>query len=516
MTATEEKYKAELEAVLQSDLFAHAPSLAQFLSYICTRFFDGQVSAIKEYCIAVEALGRPPDFDQKKDSIVRVEAHRLRKRLSQYYEGEGASHSLQIVIPAGQYVPQFVMREEAQAAREAEGGVEPAEPVNGAAVTLAPVEPMPSQPVPRTSRWLWLSVAGVILFAGLIVWRVGPSLASPPRKTDVAVVPPVPGSEDQEVRILVGSNTAKYVDRFGSIWGGDRFFQGGSVFTTSPGGHIVGTQDPMLFQSRREGSFRYDIPLKPGMYELHLYFAETLFGDGNLAGGGETFRLFDIVANGKTLTSQLDIVADAPGPNMADIKVYKDISPGPDGFLHLEFPPTTKEKAFLNAIEILPGIPGKLRPVRIVARETSQVSKDGVLWGADRYFVGGQRVLRSDSITGTTDPELYMGERFGNFRYSIPAAPGKYMVKLRFCETWFGPRKPAGGGGGLRLFDVYSNGVALLRNFDIFTEAGGEDIALEKVFHSIQPNAQGKIVLSFVPVRNYACVNAIEVVDESQ
>src|SRR5260370_42024736 len=112
--ARKEQAKAELDAILSSGLFAHAPSLAQFLSYICSKCLEGEGSQIKEYNIAVEALGRSPDFDQKRDSIVRVEAHRLRKRLRQYYEEEGASHSIQIVIPAGQYVPQFVLQENAQ------------------------------------------------------------------------------------------------------------------------------------------------------------------------------------------------------------------------------------------------------------------------------------------------------------------------------------------------------------------------------------------------------------------
>ena len=83
-----------------------------------------------------------------------------------------------------------------------------------------------------------------------------------------------------------------------------------------------------------------------------------------------------------------------------------------------------------------------------------------------------------------------------------------------FAETWFGPGQPGGGGAGNRLFDVYCNGVALLRSFDIFRAAGGDHRAVEKTFRGIAPNAQGKIVLSFVPVVNYACVNAIEVVDE--
>ena len=124
-------------------------------------------------------------------------------------------------------------------------------------------------------------------------------------------------------------------------------------------------------------------------------------------------------------------------------------------------------------------------------------------------------MVRPVRVSGATDPELYQGERFGNFSYVIPVAAGRYRLTLHFAETWFGPGKPGGGGAGSRLFDVYVNGVALLRNFDIFREAGGADRAIQKAFRGLVPNAQGKITISFVPVVNYACINAIEVEDES-
>ena len=102
--------RAAVDAVLKSGVLSRAPGLAQMLIYICEQYFRGEINTIKEYTIAVEALGRPADFDQRKDAIVRVEAYRLRKRLAKFYSGQGADCPVQIHIPPGQYVPQFIPR----------------------------------------------------------------------------------------------------------------------------------------------------------------------------------------------------------------------------------------------------------------------------------------------------------------------------------------------------------------------------------------------------------------------
>jgi hypothetical protein len=85
---------------------------------------------------------------------------------------------------------------------------------------------------------------------------------------------------------------------------------------------------------------------------------------------------------------------------------------------------------------------------------------------------------------------------------------------LRFAERHWGRTNSGGGGIGSRLFDVHANGVAILRNFDILKEAGGENRALDKVFRGIPASAQGKITLTFIPGNTYATVNAIEVIAE--
>lgn len=101
--------RAELERVLNDPEISRSQSLVRFLSFICNKYFEGQTEDIREYTIAVEALGRKESsFDSHIDPIVRVTARSLRKKLWKIYSNEGRSHPLQIVLPLGHYVPQFV------------------------------------------------------------------------------------------------------------------------------------------------------------------------------------------------------------------------------------------------------------------------------------------------------------------------------------------------------------------------------------------------------------------------
>jgi hypothetical protein len=171
---------------------------------------------------------------------------------------------------------------------------------------------------------------------------------------------------------------------------------------------------------------------------------------------------------------------------------------------------------------VLPVSPGKVRPVRIRAGWTSSwQDSEGEQWRADSYFLGGNALVRTtnpaqQSTSMATDMEIYASERWGHFSYAVPVPEGRYRVTLNFCEGHYGRRNTGVGGVGSRVFDVYCNGVALLRDFDIFKEAGGEGRPLDRTFSGIRPNAQGKILLSFVPTNGMACVNGIEVVESSR
>lgn len=509
MPATHLEEREELAAVLRSPEFVRAPRLAQLLEYLCEKRFAGETGQIKEYSIGVEFFGRGAAFDQDSDSIVRVEANRLRKRLAEYYAGEGATHALHIAIPLGQYVPEFQLKSRIALAAAPES-----------APAAARTSARARVPMPLVVAGSAIALLLVAILAA--VWtrsrQPQPAATPAPAERPAGLPPDLAGGvpPGDEVRILCGA-THSLVDHAGKLWTADELFTGGAAVKSTVQ-HIWRTQDPAFYRASRQGDFRYDLPLRPGIYELRLHFAETVFGPESTGTGGEGNRLMTVRANGRTLLSAFDVIADAGASRTADIKVFPDISPAKDGQLHLEFAGDDGRQATLSAIEILPGHKGKMRPVRLLARQTPYYSNDSLWWSPDNYFEGGQLAAYTTPVTGTDDQELYDSERWGNFSYAIPVAPGHYNLSLHFAVRhgeW--PPSNAGGtsgsAGAAHVFDVYCNGKALLEDFDLARESGKSDILVRR-FTSLEPNAQGKLILNFVPIRGYATITGIEVVPQ--
>ena len=96
-----------LDRILETSRFARSESLRSLLRYAVAKTLAGLGSELKEYSIGVEALGRPPSFDPSEDNIVRVQARKLRQRLTDYYDSEGRQERCRIVFQPGSYVPRF-------------------------------------------------------------------------------------------------------------------------------------------------------------------------------------------------------------------------------------------------------------------------------------------------------------------------------------------------------------------------------------------------------------------------
>jgi len=524
-----EAERAELETILASGMFGKANNLVRLFTFVCEKHFKGATADIKEYNIAVEALGRPHDFDPQMDTIVRVTAHALRRRLDDYYRTAGANHTVRICLPPGGYVPRFTHKgeEEPEHAQlrlderdspqhfngspyhddhwhhtRQEQNAKPLEvdaPSNGSATATASI-PVRAD---RSRVRVLTAIAILVISAGslsLAAWRWR---GRDSKVTDFGPPPAVVLAESSGnvLRALVGNNSGTYIDRSGAKWQSDKYCSGGETFLI-PGHVILGTEDSELFSAGRRGVFQCVYPVPKGVYEVHLSFAET-------SGFQENSRNGQFSIN-RGASISLDVVDDAAGDDVATTKVFTDVSPEADGAIHVNF---NTPESFLNAVEILPGTPHHMLPVRIVVGHSSYRDSKGNDWTRDRYFFGGRLSSFAGDLSNVTDGRLYEWHRFGHIHYVIPVATGqKYTLRLYFLERWFGIRNGGFGGVGSRVFDVSCNGSLLLKNFDIFREAGNGPLV--KSFAHIEPTAQGKIELYFTPGVNYPSISAIEVIPE--
>ena len=115
MKSEEQPARRQLDRVLESAGFARNERMSRFLRFVVERQLAGRDQELKESVIAVEIFGRSPDYNPKRDPIVRTEASRLRARLSEYYIGEGRADTLVIELPKGGYAPAFRQAEAAPA-----------------------------------------------------------------------------------------------------------------------------------------------------------------------------------------------------------------------------------------------------------------------------------------------------------------------------------------------------------------------------------------------------------------
>jgi tetratricopeptide (TPR) repeat protein len=151
---SKEEVLSHLEALLADRRFASAGRNAKFLRYVVERALEGKAGEIKETVIATDVYGRAGDYDPKTDSIVRVEATRLRHKLRSYYENEGRSAAVRIHLPSGAYIPRF----------EAAGPPRDPETDNTLAPTLLP-PPAPVERRGRSRTWAVIASAALLILS---------------------------------------------------------------------------------------------------------------------------------------------------------------------------------------------------------------------------------------------------------------------------------------------------------------------------------------------------------------
>lgn len=100
--------REQLERIVTSSHFEGAARQQAFLRFVVSEFLAGRANEIKETLVAISVYDKPPDYDPRLDSTVRVEASKLRQRLENYYQHAGKSDRVRISIPKGSYQPQIL------------------------------------------------------------------------------------------------------------------------------------------------------------------------------------------------------------------------------------------------------------------------------------------------------------------------------------------------------------------------------------------------------------------------
>src|SRR5688572_31652621 len=96
---------AALDKILLSSTFIRSKRLGRFLRFTVEQCLEGRQNALKAYLVGVEVFNKLESFDPRIDSIVRVEARRLRSKLERYYQTEGKADAIVIQFRKGSYVP---------------------------------------------------------------------------------------------------------------------------------------------------------------------------------------------------------------------------------------------------------------------------------------------------------------------------------------------------------------------------------------------------------------------------
>lgn len=142
--------REELQRIVAGPVFASSHRTQRFLTYVVEHALEGHFDQLKERSIGVDLFGRPAAYDTNQDSIVRVTATDVRKRLAEHYAATGKPEKVRIGLPQGSYIPEVevLQTEAAEAAKgETPEGRAPAE------------------------RWLvWLCV-GLAAVVAILLWR---------------------------------------------------------------------------------------------------------------------------------------------------------------------------------------------------------------------------------------------------------------------------------------------------------------------------------------------------------
>jgi hypothetical protein len=158
VTPAREATHAQVERILQNRDLRLTEVQRRLLLYLVEKSLAGESDDLKEYTVGIDALGKPPSYDPRQESVVRMHVARLRQKLTDYYRADGVSDPIVINLPKGGFK---VLLEERAA---------PAPPVDAAAAQAREVAPLDT----RVQKRAIVALLGIAAVAGCaIYWTAG-------------------------------------------------------------------------------------------------------------------------------------------------------------------------------------------------------------------------------------------------------------------------------------------------------------------------------------------------------
>ncbi len=110
MNVDVESVRAQIDRLIQSKSFEtsevhRTPGCSKYLAEKVV--VSGEAERLKEYTIGLESFSKPPTYDPKHDSIVRLQVSRLRQKLANYYQTEATGDAVLVSLPKGAFKLNF-------------------------------------------------------------------------------------------------------------------------------------------------------------------------------------------------------------------------------------------------------------------------------------------------------------------------------------------------------------------------------------------------------------------------
>ena len=245
------------------------------------------------------------------------------------------------------------------------------------------------------------------------------------------------------------------------------------------------------------GTAKFNFEGSSGTYDVKIHYFDENDGIGkfNLKQGNQQIASINLdkqlgspLANAQTLTTTAIKGISIKAGDSFTLEGFEDGTA------------TTAEHVRIDKIDFTP----VLEPIRINAGGQAITDNNGNQWSDDKFAQAGKFYSHTAGIDNTQNDVLFQSERFGkDISYAIPVVNGSYTVNLSFAEIYWNQVNK-------RVFDGSIENKLVIDNLDIYAQAGGKNIALEKSF---QVDVQDGILnLDFSSTIDNAKISGIEIV----